>query len=117
MASARTVITSSEDTIALTSTSLKAAIDAFWTSIAASHTPTAIDLGVHVEMTVRNAGLVQAINRLQCHWYENGAVVNTRIKNIWDGFATGLTAILAASTYSTQISLSYIATIEITYTP
>jgi hypothetical protein len=115
MAKAKTSITSVEDTIALAKTTIDSFIDDFWTSIAASHTPTAIELRATITLNMTNGVDPKAMSPIGLYWYEDAAVQNTRMKNIWDAFLTGLSAVEAASTYTTVNSISYTIHLEVTY--
>lgn len=106
MASQTWSITVNEDTVAKVNTIIEGMIDDFWNYIDANHTPTKISLSANLTFDVENGAGTSQTPTFTWSWIEDGAVQNTRMKNIWNAFATGLTNMEGASTYTTVNSLS-----------
>ena len=115
MAKARNSTNSVEDTLALVNTTLASFIDDFWASIAASHTPTTIELRVTFSIVSTDGATPRTMSPISFYWYEDAAVQNTRMKAILSDYLTGLAAAIAESSYDTVQSVTYNATLEITY--
>ena len=96
-------------------TSVQGLIDNFYGTVDVSYTPSAMEIRALINFKVQNGSAVEKVFVFNFNWYEDGATINTRLKNIWAAFTAGLTAMEAASTYTTVISISVSAILEVTY--
>jgi len=104
-----------ETTVALLNTTIQGYIDDFYASIDVTYTPSGMRMSSTIRLTIQNAGTDELVFNLSFEWYEDTAVINTRLKNIFAAFTAGITAMEAASSYTTVISLSGTLTLTITY--
>lgn len=94
-----------ELTVAAMVTAVSTHIDNIWAAVDVSHAPSALELTAYVDFTVSNAGGTSRVLKFIFNWYEDATVQNTRMKEIFGHFATALTAMEGASSYTTVNSL------------
>lgn len=104
-----------ETTVARVNTTVQGFIDDFWASVDTNYTPSAITLVANLVLTVENGSGTEQKCTSSFKWTEDAATQNTRMKNIFAAFTAGLTAMEAASSYTTVTELSGHANLKVTY--
>ena len=116
MAEEKMQVSFSETTVALANTTLTGFIDDFYASIDVTYTPVSMKIVASMILVIRNAGGDEEIFKLSFEWFEDAATINTRMKNILQAFTAGITAMEAASSYTTIQTLSGKVVMTIIYT-
>jgi hypothetical protein len=109
-------VTVLETTIALLDTTVQGYIDDFYASIDVSYAPDSMRISATLRLTIQNAGTDELVFNLSFDWFEDTAVINTRLKNIFAAFTAGITAMEGASTYTIIQSLSGTILLTLIYT-
>lgn len=104
-----------ETTIALADTTMQGFIDDFYASNDVSYTPASMEIQATIAFKVKDGSNVEKTLGFSLQWFESASVINTRLKNIWAAFTAGLTAMEAASSFTTVMTVSVSAMLEITY--
>ena len=104
-----------ETDVAKATTTVQGFIDDFWASLDVNYTPSAITLVANLVLTVVNGSSVTLKFPATFKWTEDAEVQETRMKNIFAAFTAGLTAMEAASSYTTVTTLGGRVSLKVTY--
>ena len=112
----RAIYTYNETTAAAAGVTIQGYIDDFYASIDVNYTPDSMKMSIDLIFTVANAGADQQSFRMICNWFEDAAVINTRLKNVVIGFIASLSNMEGSSSYTIVVSVVGSVALIVNYT-